>query len=158
MTLRTGENILIWRRRLWILDLSSDRILNERGRKDDHWNSGLRANWPIPKRWHSFGRTQENHERVQFVYSATQLGVKSRNIPSIFRKFYGKSNETLCDSYKTANTIIHHFHLKHMPEVSEKFWDISSACLPTVCHSVYANIKPLATLPVNSFYIRDGSL
>jgi len=40
MTLRTGEDILIWRRRLWIalcggivleeaLDLSSDRILNE---------------------------------------------------------------------------------------------------------------------------------
>lgn len=28
-------------------------------------------------------------KRVQFEYSATKLGVKSRNIPSIFRKFYG---------------------------------------------------------------------
>jgi hypothetical protein len=45
-----------------------------------------------------------------------------------------------------------------MPEVSEKFRDNFSACLPTLYHTVYPNLKALPKLPVNSFCIRRRSM
>ena len=45
-----------------------------------------------------------------------------------------------------------------MPEVPEKCRYNFSACLPTVYHSVHANVKVLATLPANSVCLRGGSV